>query len=69
MNEDEQARRYRDQEERSTQQRAALLNMQYFDTRDIVSSLPLLPDILSLKEMYDGRMAPLHADEENQKEK
>lgn len=65
MNEDEQARRYRDQEERSTQQRAALLNMQYFDTRDIVSSLPLLPDILSLKEMYDGRMAPLHADEEN----
>lgn len=65
MNEDEQARRYRDQEERSTQQRAALLGMQYFDTRDRVSHIDLHPDILSLKEMYDGKLAPLDVNEES----
>jgi len=59
MNEDEQARRYRDQEERSTQQRAALLNMQYYDTRESVASRQLYSDILSVKEMYDGKMVPL----------
>ena len=59
MNEDEQARRYRDQEERSTQQRAALLNMQYYDTRESVASRQLYNDILSVKEMYDGKMVPL----------
>lgn len=59
MNEEEQARRYRDQEERSTQQRAALLSMQYFDTRGAVSSLALYKDILDIKEMYDGKMVPL----------
>lgn len=65
MNEEEQARRYRDQEERSTQQRAALLNIQYFDTRDIVRTLPLYKDILDLKEMYDGKMVPLDANYES----
>jgi type II secretory ATPase GspE/PulE/Tfp pilus assembly ATPase PilB-like protein len=65
MNEDEQARRYRDQEERSTQQRAALLNIQYFDTRDRVGHLDLHPDILSLKEMYDGKLAPLDVNEDS----
>lgn len=65
MNEEEQARRYRDQEERSTQQRAALLNMQYFDTRGVAETLTLHKDVLSLKEMYDGRMAPLNADDES----
>lgn len=65
MNEDEQARRYRDQEERSTQQRAALLGMQYFDSRDRVKHLDLHPEVLSLKEMYDGKLAPLDVNEES----
>lgn len=65
MNEEEQARRYRDQDERSTQQRAALLNMQYIDTRGIVDTVPLHKDILSIKEMYDGKMVPLDIDSES----
>lgn len=65
MNEEEQARRYRDQEERSTQQRAVLLNMQYFDTRGVVPTVPLLDDILSIKEMYDGKMVPLDVNYES----
>lgn len=65
MNEEEQARRYRDQDERSTQQRAALLNLQYFDTREVVNSLQLYPDILSIKEMYDGKMVPLDVNNES----
>ena len=65
MNEDEQARRYRDQEERSTQQRAALLGIQYFDSRDRVQYADLYPNILSLKEMYDGKLVPLDVHEES----
>lgn len=65
MNEEEQARRYRDQEERSTQQRAALLSMQYFDTRNVVASMPLLSDVISLKEMYDGKLVPLSVNSES----
>ncbi len=65
MNDDEQARRYRDQDERSTQQRAALLNMQYFDTRGVVDSLELHKDVLSIKEMYDGKMVPLDVNAES----
>ena len=67
MNEDEQARRYRDQEERSTQQRAALLNIEYFDTRGVAGTVPLHKDILDLKEMYDGHMVPLDADTESKR--
>lgn len=65
MNEDEQARRYRDQEERSTQQRAALLGMQYFDSRERVKYLDLYPDVLSIKEMYDGKLVPLDVHEDS----
>lgn len=59
MNEDEQAQRYRDQEERSTQQRAALLGLQYLDTRGMTRTAELYKDILSLKEMYEGKIVPL----------
>lgn len=61
MNDDEQARRYREQDERSTQQRAALLGIQYFDTRGVATTAPLIPDVLSVEEMYDGKMVPLEA--------
>lgn len=67
MNEEEQARRYRDQDERSTQQRAALLGLQYLDTRGLAQTAPLVPDVLSVREMYDGHMVPFEAgnDEKN----
>lgn len=58
--EDEQARKYRDQEELSTQQRSLLLGLQYLDTRgDYVSNAQLLEGILSLDEMYRGKLVPL----------
>lgn len=65
MNEEEQARRYRAQDERSTQQRAALLGLQYLDTRDVVEQLPLFKNTLNIKEMYDGKLVPLSISEED----
>jgi len=61
MNEEEQARRYRDQDERSTQQRAALLGLQYLDTRGLATTAPLVPDVMTIREMYDGHIVPLEA--------
>lgn len=61
MNDDEQQRRYREQEERATQQRAALLGLQYLDSRELALSAPLVDGVLSLREMYDGYMVPLEA--------
>ncbi|MBP6038485.1 MAG: type II/IV secretion system protein [Candidatus Saccharimonas sp.] len=59
MNEDEIQRRRREQDEHSTQQRAALLGLQYLDTRDIESTLPLAMDILPIDVMHKNRMVPL----------
>lgn len=56
---DEQAQKYRDQEEVSTQQRAALLGLQYVDTRGSVETAQLYPDILTIDEMYRGKLVPL----------
>lgn len=62
MNDEDQARRYREQEERSTQQRAAILGLQYLDTRGLAERAELVPDVLSIKEMYDNRIVPLQTD-------
>ena len=61
MNDDEQQRRYREQEERATQQRAALLGLQYLDSRELANTAPLVQGVLTLKEMYDGYIVPLEA--------
>lgn len=58
---DEQAEKYRIQEEQNTQQRAALLGLRYLDTRSIAKTASLLPDILTLDEMYKGKLVPLQA--------
>jgi type II secretory ATPase GspE/PulE/Tfp pilus assembly ATPase PilB-like protein len=58
---DEQAAKYRAQEEQSTQQRAVLLGVQYLDSRGIAMTTPLIPDLLTLEEMYKGKIVPLHA--------
>lgn len=59
MTDEDQQRRYRDQEEQNTQQRATLLGLRYLDTRSLASTAPLIPDILSIEEMYSGKMVPL----------
>ena len=56
---DDQAEKYRLQEEQSTQQRAALLGLRYLDTRDLAKTAPLVPDVLTLNEMYNGKLVPL----------
>lgn len=62
MNDAAQAIKFRDTEERSTAERAALLGLQYFDTREYVKNAELLSDILSNDEMYKGRLVPLKRD-------
>ncbi len=57
----DQAARYREQEEQSTQQRAALLGLQYLDSRGVAETTPLIPDLLSIDEMYRGKLVPLSA--------
>ncbi|HPQ82755.1 MAG TPA: ATPase, T2SS/T4P/T4SS family, partial [Candidatus Saccharimonas sp.] len=59
MNEDEIQQRRREQDEHSTQQRAALLGLQYLDTQQIEESLPLAIDIMAVEEMHKNRMVPL----------
>lgn len=53
--------RRREQDERSTHQRAAILGLQYLDLREFEKDLPLLKDVLSLEEMHKSRIVPLAA--------
>jgi type II secretory ATPase GspE/PulE/Tfp pilus assembly ATPase PilB-like protein len=59
MNEDKIQQQARDQDEKSTQQRAAILGMQYLDTRGIEDNLELLPDVLEVEAMHKNRLVPL----------
>jgi len=61
MEEDKIQQRRREQDEKSTQQRAAILGLQYLDTREIEKSLPLTQGILKNDEMYKGHIVPLVA--------
>lgn len=60
-----QARR-RQQDEESTRKRAGILGLQYLDTRDFEDDLPLERDILTIEEMYRGRLIPLSHEESDQ---
>ena len=62
---DEQAiqERRRDQEEQATQKRAGIIGLQYLDTREFEDDFSLLRDILTIDEMYKGRLVPLAIDE------
>lgn len=59
MNEEEIQQRRREQDERSTQQRAAILGLQYLDTRQIENDLPLANDVMPVDAMHRDRMVPL----------
>lgn len=61
MSDDEQQKRYRDQDELSTQQRAAILGMRYLDSRELANTAALVPDVLTIDEMYRSKMVPLRA--------
>lgn len=64
MNEEDIQRRRREQDEHSTQQRGAILGLQYVDTRDIEATLPLAMDVMSIEDMHRDKMVPLAKGEE-----
>lgn len=63
MNDAKQQERFRASEEDNTRKRAALLGLQYFDSRGVSQTTPLVNDILSIEEMYKGYLVPLRDDE------
>lgn len=65
MDEDKIQQRRRDQDEKATQERAAILGLQYLDTREIEDTLPLASGVLDIQDMYKGRLVPLIAGNES----
>jgi type II secretory ATPase GspE/PulE/Tfp pilus assembly ATPase PilB-like protein len=61
MDEDKIQQHRREQDEKATQQRAAILGLQYLDTRDVEASLPLVAGVLDTQAMYKGHIVPLTA--------
>jgi type II secretory ATPase GspE/PulE/Tfp pilus assembly ATPase PilB-like protein len=59
MDEDKIQQRRREQDEKATLERAAILGLQYLDTREIEQSLPLVMGLLEITEMYQGHIVPL----------
>lgn len=59
MDEEKIQQRRRAQDETATQQRAAILGLQYLDTRDIEQTIPLISGVLTVEEMYRGRWVPI----------
>lgn len=55
----------RDHEEKSTQQRAAILGLAYLDARDFEKTLDLVPELLPIADMHKNRMVPLQMGAEN----
>lgn len=56
----------REQDELATQKRASILGLQYLDTRDFENETPLLRDVLTIDDMYKGKLIPLSINEETQ---
>ena len=61
MDEDKIQARRREQDEEATKRRAAILGLQYLDTREFEADVPLVRDVLTNDEMYRGRIVPLAA--------
>jgi len=61
MDEDKRQQQRREEEERSTRERAAILGVEYIDTRDLEERIPLVKELLTIDQMYSGRLVPLRA--------
>lgn len=59
MNDAAQQAKFRETEENNTRQRASLLGLQYFDSRGVSTTAPLVPNVLTNQEMYSGHLVPL----------
>lgn len=49
----------REGEENATRERAAIIGLQYLDAREVEATLPLTEGVLSIEDMYKGRIVPL----------
>jgi type II secretory ATPase GspE/PulE/Tfp pilus assembly ATPase PilB-like protein len=61
MDESKIQERARDDDERSTQQRAAILGIQYLDTRPLQDVLELIDGVIDVQDMHKNRIIPLVA--------
>lgn len=61
MDEDRIQKKARDEEEGSTQQRAAILGLPYLDTRSLQDEIELIDDVLEIEDMHKNRIIPLVA--------
>jgi len=59
VNEEEIQQRRREQDEQSTGQRAAILGLQYLDTRPIEEELTLANGVMTIEDMHRQRIVPL----------
>jgi type II secretory ATPase GspE/PulE/Tfp pilus assembly ATPase PilB-like protein len=59
MNEDEVQQKRREQDEQSTRQRAAILGLQYLDSRQFELTIPLVENSISIEDMHKQRIVPL----------
>jgi len=64
MDEDRIQQGRREQDEKSTQERAAILGLQYFDARGVEGTLALVSDTLDIATMHKNRIVPLVAGNE-----
>lgn len=65
MDEDKIQAQRRDHDEEATKQRAAILGVQYLDTRPIEKDLALVEGVLTVPEMYKGFIIPLRMADES----
>ena len=64
MDEDKIQAQRRDYDENATKQRAAILNVPYYDTRPIEKTIPLVDQLIDIQDMYKGRVVPLQRGDE-----
>ncbi len=64
MEEDKVQQDRRDQDEQATAQRAAILGIQYLDSRTIENSIPLVDGVIEISVMHKNRIVPLIAGDE-----
>lgn len=65
MTSDQQAAAYRDDAEKNTQKRAALLGLNYADSRQLSQTAPLVANVLTVSDMYKTKMVPLEVNTDN----
>ena len=56
----------RDEDEQSTQRRAAILGLPYLDTRTLENDIALIDDVIDIQTMHKSRIVPLVAGGDSQ---